>query len=322
MPIEFEKIWKRVKLRGPRLALLSIGSALVFAVANKLANNAVTDAVDDLSALVSPPTFLIGFSDHVDKSKLQLFDSHQRQRQDIKIESLGERAITITVIPGYYLLKIHRDTDDRILNVPLNLWSTTSEHNIDASEGRWAPEAETTHFEGINVSAASNLIGTRWSTTQADWEMVGSAPSEKLATIVKTALGQVGVNRKGSESDKQTIIEYFSETNIDRPTLEISWGGAFLNWVMRQSGVPVPRSAAFQSWLMWGESVPVDKAASGMITIFDFPGLPQAPSRLLVGIFMRRRAECTEVVAGNIADRVVITCVSGPIKSVRKPGET
>jgi uncharacterized protein (TIGR02594 family) len=320
VPIEFEKIWKTVKLRGPRFALLGLGSALIFAVANKLVDNALTNAVDGVSALVSPPTFLVVFSEPINTRELQIIDERQRRRQDIQIASLGDRAIKITAIPGFYLLKIHRNTDNRTLNEPLYLRSTTTDYKIDASDTHWASETETTHVEGTNVSAAPNLMGTRWSTTQVDWDLVGSAPSEKLATIVKTALGQVGVNRNGSENDMRTIVEYFSDTNLPRPASETPWGGAFLNWVMRQSGAPVPRSAAFQSWLTWGEDVPVDKAAPGMITIFDFPGLPQAPSKLLVGIFMRRRAECTEVVVGNIAGRVVITCVTGSIKSVRKPG--
>jgi hypothetical protein len=319
MPIEFEKIWEAAKLRGPRLAFIGLASALVFAVANKLADNAVSNAVDVVSALVSPPTFMVVFSEPIDTKELQLLEDGRKRREDINIASLGERAITIKVVLGFYLLKIHRKTDGRILNVPLNLRSTSSEYNIDTSETHWASETETTHFEGANLSAAPNLIGTRWSTTQADWEMAESAPNAKLIGILNTALGQVGVNQTGSENDKRAIINYFSGTDIMNPSIRIPWGGAFLDWVMAQSGSPTAGSASFISWLGWGESVPVDRAAPGMIVIFDFPGLPQAPSRLLVGIYVRRKAECTEVVAGNIADRVVITCVSGPIKSVRRP---
>lgn len=118
---------------------------------------------------------------------------------------------------------------------------------------------------------------------------------------------------------KKAITGYFMGTNITVGSPQVPWGGAFLNWVMLQAGTSAPGSAVFTSWLSWGESVPVERAAPGMVVIFDFPRLPEARSRLLVGILMRKKADCVEIIAGNVVDRVVLTCVAGTIKSVRKP---
>lgn len=323
MGLQFEEIWRSLLRGGPRIALLTFGSALAFAVINKLADNAMTNGIDYLSAIVRPPTFLLVFSDPVNPVGLELLKDG-RAKQANKTETLGDRALKVTTSPGYYILKVYRDRSDGryALSAPLNLRPANSDYQVDASENHWALEQEITHFKGTNLDAPPNLIGTRWITSQADWETVASAPTEKLASIVKTALEQVGVNAKGSEVDKQTIVGFFSQTNVPSPSQVTPWGGAFLNWVMRKSGAPTPGSASFTAWLTWGEPVSMDKSAAGMVVIFDFPGLTQAPSGLLVGIMTRRKSDCIEVVVGNIADRVVITCVSGSVKSIRKPAAT
>jgi len=323
LAFEFEKIWKTVRLKGPKLALMALISALAFAIANKLADNALTNVVDRISALVSPPTFFVVFSEPINTNDLQLLEDGQKPLTDIKVITLGERAVRISVAPGYYLLKLYRHQNEGkyVLNAPLNLRANSGDYSIDVSETRWALETATTHIEGADPGDAPSLVGTRWITSKADWDIAASASSKKQADILKTALGQVGVNAKGSEADKAAILDYFKETTFPNPKIEIPWGGAFLNWVMAKSSVPGTRSAAFASWLNYGEQVPIGSAEPGMITIFDFPGLPQAPSRLLVGIFLRQTQGCTEIIAGNIADRVVITCVKGAVKMVRKPGE-
>lgn len=320
MGFDVEAQWKALKKRrGLRITLIGLGSALLFAVANKLADNALTNVVDDVSALVKPPTFLVVFSEVTDSKGLQLETDDGSVVARVKVVPLGDRAVEVSVAPGNYLLKLRRErgAQKQVLNVPVALRSTGASLSVDAS--LWAPEGAASHFEGTDPSAAANLIGTRWITTPADWDVSKSVSDNLLSRILKMALGQVGVSETGSDADKATILAYFRGTNITAPTLQIPWGGAFLDWVMGKSGAPVTGSAAFGSWQNWGTAVPSEQAQPGMIAVFDFPGLPQAPSRLLVGIVLRRTAECTEIIAGNIANRVVITCVTGKVKFVRRP---
>jgi hypothetical protein len=231
---------------------------------------------------------------------------------------LGERSVEVSVAPGNYLLKLRRDRNGakEILNVPVILRNAGAELRVDVSH--WAPEAGASHLEGTNPAGAPNLRNTRWTITQADWDVAKSASDPKLSQILRTALGQVGVYEKGSEADKAAVLGYFKNTNFPA-SLQTPWGGAFLDWVMGQSGAPITRSPAFASWQTWGSAIPVGEAQPGMIAIFDFPGLPEAPSKLVVGIFLRRTPACTEIIAGNIVNRVVITCVAGTPKMLRNP---
>jgi hypothetical protein len=131
-------------------------------------------------------------------------------------------------------------------------------------------------------------------------------------------MGQVGVTDGGSEADRNAIGTYWETVHPPFLPAGDPWGGAFLGWAMYKAGVEPPaQSASFLSWQTWGKSIPIDRGEPGMVGIFDFPGLRQAPSKLLVGIILRRKPECTEVIVGNIANRVVITCVAVPLKAVR-----
>ena len=59
-----------------------------------------------------------------------------------------------------------------------------------------------------------------------------------------------------------------------------------------------------------------------MIAIFRLIGadIPEARSRLLVGVVVRRQKNCVEVVLGNVADRVVLSCVAADLLTdVRRP---
>ena len=59
-----------------------------------------------------------------------------------------------------------------------------------------------------------------------------------------------------------------------------------------------------------------------MIAIFRLTGsdIPEVRSRLLVGVVVRRQKNCVEVVLGNVADRVVLSCVAADsLTDVRRP---
>jgi hypothetical protein len=318
---DISEIWSKFKSEGFKVTLIALLSSLGFLAINKIVDNALTKSVDNLEEMWSgPPTFLIPFSEPVDDTKWVITKDGTDRGQVVTPDWLGTRAAKIRINPGIYLLKLYKTGSKYVLNVPMDLHKGTSISTVDASETRWALETETTHFGGGNIEQAPNLISTRWTTTQADWAVVASAGDSRLANIVKLALGQVGVTSGGSEYDQKSINDYWKATNLTPVQPQTPWGGAFLNWVIKRADAsPENESPSFRSWLNWGDYVQTDTAKPGMIAIFDFPYLVQAPSQLLVGIFLRQRPECTEVVVGNIAKRVVITCVSIRPKLIRKP---
>src|SRR3981081_1580084 len=170
MAFGLEALWKTLKTKGPKLATIGLASALIFAVANKLADNALTSVVDDISAFVKPPTFLIVFSEATDARNLQLERDDRKPVSGIKVVPLGDRAVEGSVAPGNYLLKLHRDksASREVLNVPVALRTAGASLPVDVSH--WAPEEGASHFEGTNPTGAPNLIGTRWVTAQVGWD--------------------------------------------------------------------------------------------------------------------------------------------------------
>lgn len=205
-----------MKLKGAKIALLSFGSALAFAAANKLADGALTGIVDQVSGSIRPPTFLIVFSDRVDVSGLRLLYDGMTPLAVKDVQAFGERALRVKIAPGYYILQLRRNDDGvvYVLSAPINLRTSSSDYSVDVSESKWAPESATTHIEGTSPGTAPTLSGTHWVLSQSDLDVAGSAPSDILTKIAKTALGQLGVYENGSDADKKAITGYFMGTNI------------------------------------------------------------------------------------------------------------
>jgi hypothetical protein len=93
---------------------------------------------------------------------------------------------------------------------------------------------------------------------------------------------------------------------------------------VRQAGAEPPNGAAsFLKWRDWGIDVPPSELGPGMVAVYRLDtaaGLPQSTSRLLVGVVLRRQPDCIETIIGNVADRVVITCVAANLLTgVRRP---
>jgi uncharacterized protein (TIGR02594 family) len=134
-------------------------------------------------------------------------------------------------------------------------------------------------------------------------------------------LAEVGLFENGSDREKHRILSYWEAAApgwADHVSMDgvqsYPWGGAFLGWILKQAGVEPPASAAaFKSWLDWGDEVMPGAIAPGMIAVFrlrDTSQVREAASGLLVGLVLRSRPDCIEIIAGNVADRVVVTCVA------------
>jgi hypothetical protein len=97
------------------------------------------------------------------------------------------------------------------------------------------------------------------------------------------------------------------------------WNATFVGWAVRQAGAEPPKAApAAASWRLWGEEVNPASMTPGVVAVFG----PDAPATKIsfAGIMLRRQPDCIEVVAGNVADRVVITCIkTSKLVSARRP---
>jgi hypothetical protein len=172
------------------------------------------------------------------------------------------------------------------------------------------------------------LREVRWSATATDFSQIALAPTKATRDLLSTALQEVGVNGIGSAEDKARIYEYWSvipglrDLNRIKPDAPGPWGGAFLAWVVTKVGIKPPAaSAAYNSWLNWGEPSPRNAAEPGMIALFSTKVVPGLTGAYLVGIVLRKRSDCIEIVTGNIVNRVVIACVALPVASYRRPAE-
>ncbi|WP_210161117.1 hypothetical protein, partial [Bradyrhizobium sp. STM 3809] len=194
---------------------------------------------------------------------------------------------------------------------------------VDTSESQWATVAALTA-----PKTGGKLEGTRWTLAPSDNNAL-SAADGRSAAILRAALSQLGIWEGGGDADQRAIAAYWKsavEAGGIPPVAKNDpiyglWGGPFLAWAVVQAGAKPPSAAAaFRSWLNWGTEISPLKAKPGMIAIVD-TGQHQLPARsgLMVGVLLGQRADCVEMVVGNIADRVVVTCVHGQVLSFRSP---
>jgi hypothetical protein len=54
-----------------------------------------------------------------------------------------------------------------------------------------------------------------------------------------------------------------------------------------------------------------------MIALFATKDVGELSGSFLAGIVLRKRTDCTEIITGNVVDRVVVTRVALPIAELR-----
>lgn len=169
------------------------------------------------------------------------------------------------------------------------------------------------------------LTGTRWVLAPTDRDALARTDGQDAA-ILQAALSQLGVWNRPSGGDQGTITSYWAVAARaggvylpppDDP-LFASFGGPFLAWAVAQGeAAPPAASSAYSSWRAWGREVQPSAARPGNIAIVEIG--QGTRSGLLVGILVRQRPGCVEMVTANIADRVVVTCAPGNIAGFRAP---
>lgn len=211
---------------------------------------------------------------------------------------------------------------------PVFLGKTDGIAKINTAPSQWTSRTALTSLPPGSGAISDGASRTRWVSAPSDAEAL-AATEGRSAAILRAALGQLGVWDEGGDADRKAINAYWEAARAAgglAPSPSDSswtlWGGAFLAWAVAQGGgSPPSNAAAFRSWRDWGVSKQPSEARPGMIVVVE-TGQRQAPapSGLMVGIYLRRHADCVEIVTGNMADRVAVTCVRGKVLDFKSAG--
>jgi hypothetical protein len=326
--IDLKKLLRTLKRRGPRAVLFAVASTLALGIADQFTGRIIPKLTSAIDNYLYPPKFVLRFSDPVtiqDRGiSLREVEADPGSALMAAYQVESPKLVAVQAPPGSYFIVLRRDSRGAQEELTAHLFVKEKGEalDVDTSNHNWASSTELNQGGdsegGVSPSTADFLSGTRWTTTTEDFVMVQSVADHTLRSALAIALMEVGTYEFGSSDDRRRISEYWSAVPTWTSPIENQpWGGTFLSWVMSRANIPSPGSASFRDWRKWGYSVPSNQVTPGMIAIFSKPGLPEARSGLLVGIILKLREKCTEIVAGNIADRVVITCVEEAPLDVR-----
>ncbi len=98
----------------------------------------------------------------------------------------------------------------------------------------------------------------------------------------------------GSESSAR--VEEYHRSVSEKPWDDkIPWCSSFLNWCMRQAGLPGTQSALARSWLSWG--IPLTEPRVGCIVVLWRED--QDSPKGHVGLFLRQDEKHVHLLGGN-----------------------
>lgn len=328
--IDSEKTWKAWREGGLKVALVSLAATLIFGVVDKLTAGIIPGIADSIHDYFVPPRFSVFFSKPVvlEQKDIVLESIPRSDRRTLGIVEHADRYVVVSGPAGEYSLRLVRA--ERVLPAQLSFKRGESV-KLDTAESQWESAATVTSAANVLRPAAAgrsggnDVVDVRWTTSADDLAQVSRATSPAMRQILSSALLEVGVNENGTPADKERIYQYWmaipqlaERNSITKENLG-PWGATFVSWAVSRAGIKPPdMGAAFTSWREWGVAVPPDKAEPGMIALFE-TALPETRGRLIGGIVLRRRPQCTEIVTGNVADRVVVACVSLDAAAVRRP---
>ncbi|MGO4128790.1 hypothetical protein AB4Z01_30650 [Inquilinus sp. YAF38] len=339
MAIEWGKIWRVARSKGLTAAAYLLGTTVALGIANQLSEGWVAKAARFVEYKIDPPYVLASVSEPLEITKDGIWLRNTGSDADFykaEYREENKRIFNIKAFPGSYLIAFRRNWNgnqeqaQKILRfeksgeeVGFSLVSTDWVGLKDLAEaGDEGGASIPTPLEPSPAAPPSPgaLSRTRWTATPSDFATLAFIGDRAARSILAIALAEVGTSERGRPDERMRIIEYWSAIpSVHAPTIELPWASVFINWVVAKADVSSPQSPRSEAWRQWGTEVSFSDARPGMIAIYQRRGGGTQPQRYMVGIILRKRDGCTDVIAGNVVDRVVITCVSGVPLDVRWP---
>ncbi len=126
------------------------------------------------------------------------------------------------------------------------------------------------------------------------------------ANWLEIAVAELGVHETPGPASTERIREYFSATSLGPQPDDVPWCSAFVNWVMREAGIPRTCSALAASWLRWG--VPCDPKPGCVVVIrkklAGGDRLTGSSTGNHVGFWISQTATRIRLLGGNQSDQV------------------
>lgn len=322
--IDLNETLATLKRSGPRTALIAVATTIGLGVADQFTGRIIPTLTAGIENFLDPPSFILRLSAPAtlapDGIALREIGADASEARPAPFRTENAKLLVVRARPGNYILVLRRTADGvpQELREPLTVKESGQVLTLDTGPANWASVAELDQPASSAVAgstpAGAFLIGTRWTTAPADFAGLPAIEDRVARSALAIALAEVGTNERGGEQDLARIRQYWSAVpGMGDAPISLPWSAAFIAFVIERAGLsPPPGAAAGQSWRGWGQPVPAEAISPGMVAVFARPGAATSPARLTVGIVVRRRPDCTEIIAGNIADRVVITCVSQP----------
>jgi uncharacterized protein (TIGR02594 family) len=317
-----EELLRKLKTQGFRWTAISVATTLLLGIVDQFTSRIIPSIAGRIEALVDPPKFFVRFNPSADiAGGLTISAMSATAVTPVKFNPVGQ-GIAALAGPGAYELRLRRERNGvkQELVDAKTIEKTDQTWVVDTGERNWANAAALlpgTSSVPTTGTGPSRLNSTRWTTTEQDFAVLATVQDAVLRSMLANALAEVGVFEDGTERERQRVLSYW--TGIMNVTSNLPWNGAFLGWVVKQAGAQPPSGAArVLSWRNWDDEVARADLSPGMVAIFQ---PTSSVSTGLGGIVLRAQPNCIEVILGNVADRVVISCVrADTLVTVRRPG--
>jgi len=115
------------------------------------------------------------------------------------------------------------------------------------------------------------------------------------------AYREIGQEEIAGPQNNPRIIEYLATVGNPQGLQddEVDWASAFVEWSLRQAGIPGPQSMEPNAWLNWGRTIP--EPEPGCVVVFSFKGLGH------VGFYVKTEGNSLYILGGNQSDAVKIS---------------
>lgn len=141
--------------------------------------------------------------------------------------------------------------------------------------------------------------------------------SNPNAPWMAVAMQEIGQREIRGAQHNPRILEYHATTTLRASTDETAWCSSFVNWCLRQAGIPGTNSAAAASWLTWGQAV---STRAGAITVIYNAGAANTSLSVSgnhVGFLVLETGSHYILLGGNQSNQVKISSYPKPAWQIR-----